>query len=498
MIQDYLLLTHLIIYVISSRTGLREADIKFLSMIKKMGIIENIIFIVNCDFSEHESMADLKSLLTKVEEELALITTNPDTYSISALFNLFKAQQNNLSEKDLNRLKQWQDEIELVSFSESETNRFETSFYKILTKERYALLLKNHLERLDVITRGMDHWIFAHKSIISQDAVNTSEVIEKVKQHQDRINHIKSMIKHTFDGGIQKINNELKADVDRFFDVRSGKILQAITGFIKDYKIPPDQYEENLKASGFSNTLYLIFQEFKQSLDSFMAELINPEIIRFLKEKELRIQEHLISIAGPFDTLMQEAVVEYNRMTEGFETDHQHDNKKTIEPLPIDPIKDIVGLTIPPATASIRYTAKVKTEAVMRLGFYTVVKIFKRLLRKPIRSNNEEEVLALKDGISRMKHDTEKSIVFHFKDYRENIKYQYIFKLVEALSNSYYQALLNRFRTHVADLSDIVDLIDNEQIDKEKAFSVLQEMEVSSKKIKNRIRDIRQEIASTI
>ena len=62
LIQDYLLLTHQIIYVVSSRTGLREADIRFLSMIKNMGILENIVFVVNFDFSEHESIDDLKSV----------------------------------------------------------------------------------------------------------------------------------------------------------------------------------------------------------------------------------------------------------------------------------------------------------------------------------------------------------------------------------------------------------------------------------------------------
>ncbi|MCP3951061.1 MAG: dynamin family protein, partial [Desulfobacterales bacterium] len=43
MIQDYLLRTHMLVYVISSRTGLRQADIRFLSTIKKMGIIDNTL-----------------------------------------------------------------------------------------------------------------------------------------------------------------------------------------------------------------------------------------------------------------------------------------------------------------------------------------------------------------------------------------------------------------------------------------------------------------------
>ena len=108
MIQDYLLLTHLIIYVISSRTGLREADIKFLSMIKKMGIMDNMMFVINCDFSEHDTLYDLEKLIRKVEEELALIKPEPEIYSFSALYHLFKTRDDKPSQKDLLRIKQWE------------------------------------------------------------------------------------------------------------------------------------------------------------------------------------------------------------------------------------------------------------------------------------------------------------------------------------------------------------------------------------------------------
>ncbi|UCD33716.1 MAG: dynamin family protein [Desulfobacterales bacterium] len=498
MIQDYLLATHLIVYVVSSRTGIREADIKFLSMIKKMGIIDNILFIINCDFSEHESIDDLQGLLEKIREELSTIKTDPDIYSISALFNLFKAQLDHLSKKNINRLKQWQKEHDLVDFSESETQRFETAFNNRLTKERYALLLKNHLERLDVIATGMDHWIYVHQNIIAQDALNISDVIEKVKQHQNRVDHIKSMIKNTLEGSIQKIKNELRSDIDRFFDVRSGKVLKDIVEFIKHYKIPYQKYEESLKSSGFSNTLYYVFQEFKQALDTFMAETINPEVIRFVNEKEKRILEHLDSISFPFDALVQETIVEYKHMIKSFGIDRTHENNVAIELPAIDPIKDITGLTIPPAVATMRYTAGIKTEAVMRLGFYTILKVFKKLLKKSIRDSSEGELLALKYSILRMKRETERSVVFHFKDYRENIKFQYIFKLVEAVSNSHYQTLLNRFQSHASDLSDIVDLIDNKKIDKEHASDILLEMGLISKNIKNRIRNNRENIKLTI
>ena len=90
------------------------------------------------------------------------------------------------------------------------------------------------------------------------------ELIDKIKVNQERMNQIKSMIRSTLDGAIQKIKNELKADVDRFFDFRSGGISGEIIGFIKNCSLDDDRFTENLKTSNFANTLYLVFQEFKQ------------------------------------------------------------------------------------------------------------------------------------------------------------------------------------------------------------------------------------------
>ncbi len=494
MIQDYLILTHLIIYVISSRTGLREADIKFLSIIKKMGIMDNILFVINCDLSEHESVNDLNALIEKVKEELSMIKPDPEIFSISALFNLFKVQNMNLSQKDSLRLAQWEKEKELTDFSNLETERFESFIYNKLTMGSYSLLLKNHLERLSVILSGMSHWILVNQNILTGDADSANEVIEKIKHHQKGMNQIKSMIKNTLDGSIQKIKNELKLDIDRYFDVRSGDLLNDIVEFVRSYKVPYQKYEENLKATGFSNTLYLVFQEFRQALDTYMAETINPEVIRFIREKENRIKEYLNSSTDPFDVMVQDAIVEYNSMMGNLAINTSPKSLKRIALPDFDSIKDMTGLAFPPAVASMRYTAKIKTEAVMRLGFYTVVKFFKKLLKKPIQIKNEQEVLALKDGVLRMKRETEKSIVYHFKDYQENIKFQYIYKLIEAASNSLYEALTDRFRAYVADLSNIVGLINSKLIDKQQASEILKEMEQTSIEIDGRINIIREKI----
>lgn len=493
MIQDCLLLTHLIIYVVSSRTGIREADIKFLSMIKKMGIMDNILFVVNCDFSEHESLDGVNALIDKIKEELSLIKPDPEIYAFSALYNLFKAQHGRLSPKDRMRLEQWEQEKALTDFSGRETERFEWSFDQKLTRERYSLLLKNHLERLDVISTGIDYWILINQKILSKDATSAGEIIAKVKHHQDSMNQMKSMIKNTLDGAVQKIEKKLKDDIDGFFDIRYGKIIKNIIEFVRDYRVPYHDHEKNLNAAGFSNTLYLIFQEFKYALDSFMAESVNPEVIRFIRQEETRIREHLDAIAGPYELMVQDALVEYSKLMESFGIECIQTKQKKIELPDMDAIKGMIGLSLPPVVAALSYSAKIKTEAVVRLGFYAVVKVFKKIIKRPIQ-HNEEELLALKGSVLRLKRETERSISFLFKDYRENIKFQYIFKLVAAVSKNLYEALLDRFQAYVTDLSNVVQLVSSKKVDKHQTFELLKEMELASREINQRINAFREKI----
>jgi GTPase SAR1 family protein len=494
LIQDYLLLTNLIIYVISSRTGLREADIKFLSLIKKMGIMDNILFIINCDFSEHDSLSDLNHLIDKVKEETTMVAPSPEIFSMSALFNLFKAQNSNLLHKDRLRLEQWQGEKEVCDFSNAETARFKTHFYNKLTHGSYTLLLKNHIERLYVISSGLEHWISFNHNILSKNFDNANEIAEDVKKHRVRINQIKSVIKSTLDGSVQQINQELKREIDGYFDVRSGNVTRDIAEFIKGYPIVYQQYGDDIKTSGFSNTLFQIFHEFKQDLDTFMAETINPEIIRFVKKQEARIHEHLESIAGPFDVMVQDAIFSYNDMMGELGINRSGENLKTIHMPDIGTVKSIAGLSLPPMSAYMRYTAKMKTEATMRLGLYKVVNIFKRLLKKPIQGKNQGEILALRDGILRMKHEMEKSVIYHLKDYQENIKFQYLYKLVKAESDSLYESLLDRFQVYGSDLSSIVDLINNKLIDKEQTSEQMTSMALDYNKLNEKIKDLRQKI----
>ncbi len=492
MIQDYLLTTHLIIYVISSRTGLRQADIRFLSVIKKMGILENIIFVINIDFGEHESAEDMDSLIHKIKEDIALIKHEPEIYALSALFNLFKAKDKKLSEKERQRLSRWKKDKELADYSDKETDRFYAAFHHKIKGERSFLLLKNHLERLGVISSHISDWISVNKDILSKDVSGVNEMIGKITQHQKQTDKIMSMIKSTFDGAVHTIKQELKSDADRFFDPKYGDVLKRLTNFIRSYNIAdlrerfepaPEEPDDSVKSydiadsgmivrseeetdiSIFSNHLYMVFQDFRQSLDMFMAETINPEIIRFVREEEKKIIENLEVIAGSYNNMIRDTLAEYNRILKNTGINPVSKIQDNLELPDMNFIKNNNGLTLLPAAASMNYGIQIKTHAFTRLGVHRMFKSLKKLFRVEI-DEKEYLIAALKESISRLKKDTEKSLILHFRDYCENMKFQYIFRLVDAVSGILYDMLLDRFYTYTSDLSSITAVIDENRIDK--------------------------------
>lgn len=489
MIQDYLLLANMLVYVISSRTGLRQADIRFLSMIRKMGIMDNTMFVVNCDFSEHETLEGMIALVAKIRDEVSILKPDPELFAFSSLFDLFRAQETSgdLSDRDRKRFEQWVAEKDLIDFSNREKERFEAVFQKKITSERYTLLLRNHLERLGIISTGVLQWTKLNQEIIEGDEQSAGRILKDIQKNQEKMNRIRSMIRNTLDGCVNRSKSELRNDIDAFFENRSGGIVAEITDFIKKYTINIEQHEEVLEAKGFTETLYTIYQEFKHSLDNMMAEKINPAIIGFIKSEERKIVSIFDSVAQPFDGMVVDALAGYEKTLGHYDIKMVPNLEEKTGSPDIETIKRLTGLQIPTAFAVMRYSARIKTEAVLRFGFYKILNAFKKLIKKSVREKKDDVYQAIKDGVRCMKRETEISILFHFKNYRENIKFQYLFKLIETMSSHYFETLLSRFQAYNTDLAELTQLIDEKRIDKERVFKILRDTEVKAFDVCKRI-----------
>ena len=497
MIQDYLLLTHMIVYVISSRTGLRQADIQFLSIIKKMGILDNILFVINCDFSEHESMRELQTLVNKVKEELALIKPDPEVYTFSALFNLFSSPDLALSEKDQLRMQQWQAETELIGFSNQETIQFRATLDSKLGSTRGAVLLKNHLERLNVIVSGMENWIGINQDILARDSESAQELIQRLMEHQDRVDQMKTVLKTTISGAVSKIKKKLNLEVNRFFDVRSGNIFSKITQFIKEYKGLTRPVDGKADLPGVSKTVYQGYQEFKQSLNKFMTEDINPEIVRFVKAQENEIGTYFETILQPYNGALADAYDEYMRMMNKLGVSLNNETQLKMELPNLKAQLEQSGPKPPKLVTTTQYSAKIKTAALLRLGVYSLQQNIKKLLKQPTRKQSDVIQQALSGGTLQMKRDTMRSIVDQLKDYRENLKFAFLYKLIDHFAENLVDLMQDRFQLFVTDLSAIADRLDSTKIDKQSTLETLQEMDQRSAGVKESISHLRRRVEQT-
>jgi hypothetical protein len=160
----------------------------------------------------------------------------------------------------------------------------------------------------------------------------------------------------------------------------------------------------------------------------------------------------------------------------------------------LDAIRKMAGLSLPPAAATMRYSAQIKTEAVMRFGFYKLVNLVKKAMKKTGDKAHGEQFLALASAIKRMKRETERSILFHMKDYRENMKYQYMLKLADAAASALYGQVQERFQHHGADLSRLVDLMGEERLDKQEVSASLARMGEASQSLQDKISNLRSDL----
>lgn len=498
MIQDYLLKAHLTIYVISSRTGLRQADIRFLSMIKRMGIAGNMLYVCNCDLNEHDTLDDLQALIRRVHEELSLVVDTPDIFAFSALFNLFDRFRSELKPSEKERLKQWRKAEALVGFSNQETERLESALNHKLSHERWALLLQNQLAHLDVTANGLKQWVQLRRDLFRRDAGEARAMAEKLHVHQLHMLQVQSMIQSTLNGAVRKVSQELKREVDRFFDASTGPVTKTAIGFVREYNVDLTHYQEQLSSSGFTHTLYLVYQDLKQAVDAYMTEKVNPEIIGYIQKVEADLQEQLQMIGEPYDAMVIDALERFQEvlLQMGVEMTPAKRDLQSFGNL--DAVKQMSGIALPPAAATMRYSAYIKTEAIVRLGFYSVARLIRKVLKKNVNSKKAEEIKALKDGIRRMKSETERSIIAHFKDYKENVKFQYVQRLVEMAGNQLHEILTEQFGAYVGDLKGLVNSIENQHEDKERTDKTLETIEIAVAAIQEKMAHIRDEVTTLI
>jgi hypothetical protein len=125
-----------------------------------------------------------------------------------------------------------------------------------------------------------------------------------------------------------------------------------------------------------------------------------------------------------------------------------------------------------------------------------MVKVVHRLLKKETNGQDRRKIKALKDAIKRMKRETERSVALHFKDYQENIKFQYIFKMTDLMSKQLHEVLVQQFRSYATNVFTAIEQVKERHLDKEATRDMLKRIETRSTSYTEKIAGLRERIQS--
>ena len=466
MIQEYLTLSHLVIYVISSRMGLREADIKFLQVIKKMGMMNNVVFVLNCDFDEHSSLEDMLRVLNKTKEELSIFVDSPKIFAFSALFNLLneieKIENKELTKKEITRLAQWRNENELVEFSNNETRRF-LEHLSSVTKQKYQHALRVWLDRLFFIGSSLLEWISISKNVILGNKAKADELIKKVNEQKESLNKIIPVMEATLKGATSKLKEEIKKQIDKFFQ-KEGRIISSLTHFIEGFSIPYERYLEIIQYSNLSQSQYMIFRQYKEAVDSFIVQEINPQIVHFVKELDKKIESSFVSIVEPY----------WKMICKALDKDYNSDLS-----LDLYQVKEAHKIHPPSVKSALEYNKMLGTETVVRFGVYRFLDFLIGIIRKKKKKPDpiKEKVMVLEKGLKKIKEQSKDSILFAFLNYKENLKYQYAFALIDICEKQLVETMKEFLKKEAKEFSEIEERVKKESFDRESVLSELTNME---------------------
>lgn len=484
MIQDYLVYADLLVYVVSSRTGLRRADIRFLTMIKEMGIADNTTFVVNCDFSEHDSMENMTSIVGRIQEEIALIIPEPEVHTVSALHQLFTSLEEGLSERDKMRLAQWRLDDAFCNASSQGMEGFLKALEEKLTFQKYFIALNNHTQRQMVVASGIKQWISLNREMLSRDRESASRLVFGLTLQQEKLEHVKSMIRSTLDGALKNVKSDISGEVDSFFDESRGQLVADVKNKIRSYSPDLEKYaQEGDDEEAFIRTMSGVHRDFRQNIDRFLTEEITPRIIGLTKELEDRLFEDLNRITATYGLMIKDALGEYRHALEDLGMAPADETLGEVPAVDMEMARKLGGINFPSVSTVVEYSLRVRAEAMLRFGAYHVINIFKRLFKKPQEARAELRAKALADGMSRTRVEAIEAVGQHLRSYKENLKYQYLYKLADALSNQLFDTYVESFHSYLGELDELTSRVEETGKDKESTLSALSAMEKESSRI---------------
>lgn len=474
LLQQYLLKCHFILYVISSRTGLREADFKLLDFIKTLRMFPQTLFIVNADLDVHSQAEDLEELTERVRTELSWIVPNPRLYSFSALYHLIEALEGAAPERDQRRLAMWREDRALIARTEAGYARFRDEVAQRISGQRTRVLLGSGLSRLTMVAGGINDTTRVHKRFMDHNLGSLKQSSKHLKSKQKALQSTLGTLENAMAGLRESLRREMDNAVGSYFDLTYGPVIKETLDVVEHYPVD-SQYQKDLSDyRQLLRQLHRFYLEFRQSLSRYLIEKVNLRVIEFAKEQEEFLQDRLRHSSRAFWSLFTTALEDYRKEL----------NKYNIE-LRVMGAAQEGGWSSMEKTTPPSFSAFVDNQVVgrgtllMKFGLGRLTRFLNQLKgkigrRKTPAEGESQQNQSFQEAVSLVKAETKSELIYNFRDYRQNFKYGYLYKILDEGTGQ----LLEEFksRAEMAQL-DFANLLKQSEVEGEERRRMLEALD---------------------
>ncbi len=431
-VLSYLLKSDLVLYVISSRVGLRQADFQFLAELKRLGLSHHLLALLNLDLGEHTSVEEVLRLRDRVAQEIA--PWNPDTrlYAFSALRLLLgrrQAQGEQLDPREAALWQVWATNPEAGAFSEQEVTRFEQDLRLAVEDLRARRLAGGSLAQVQMVARGMRQQLELTQDLLEKGLDAVRELETRLEARREPLMATLASLQQTLEGGSNRLKKTLRSRVDTMLDYHSGQVGVAIGEFIQKFEPDWEQLTATAAPAAFRPALYQLFQEFVKALTQHVTGEDNIILVEFIHGQEEWLRQELARLWQPLFLALQEALTLYYREIEDLGLAAAPPRlEAAASPRP-------QGLEIPLLSVELAPDWRFARAVWVRSGMGFVGRAWDALRRRlgfAAETDPHRQLLRdLKRALAALKDWLQEEVRVQLLDYRERLKFRYFFPLVD-------------------------------------------------------------------
>jgi len=489
----YLVKCDLVLYVVSSRVGLRQADFQFLGELKRMGLTPHVLSILNVDLGEHASLDEVRGIRDRVALELAPWQPEPRVYAFSALKLLLDRRRSRgeaLDQREAGLLSVWALDTATARFADQEAARFQEDLQGAVQRLQGRRLAGGSLSQVQMVARGLREQLDLTRSLLGQDL----EALKRVESHlQARRQPLESTLANldrTLDGAGIHLQKVLKDRVNSVMDRRYGKVGSALMGFIRDYEPNWDRLLLPEAPWSFRPALYQLFQECVKELTQYVTAESNVSLVEFIREQEDWLRQEPARVETPLLLSLQDALTLYYREIEALGV------PSTPPALEMAANPRPPGLEVPLLNLQLDPGWWLDAEVWVRSGAGFLERHWEALKRRlGLKGEVDPRQHLLRDlgrALKAVKAWLQEQVKVQVIDYEERLKFQYFLPLMDQWLKQQETALANTLRSLLTDLEGVAGSMHLEEEERTARRRRLEELLPQARNIETLLEEMRQ------